>query len=177
MLQNFPPPATKCFSCLATKKTSELNIVKQVECVDQTLTKYKMSEKVNQDATAAAHSLPMVKHVLPVIEEGADPSSSITYQGVQVLKLPQSKDSLTRLIWRNVKAICQCQGERYGSFVDDEFESSKETKEADETAHSIAKVLNSKVWMPAKEEVNREYLSIQLKALEKLFDSLDLFTR
>lgn len=90
---------------LTTQKTSELNIVKQVELVDQTLTKYKiMSEKVNQDATAAAFSLPTVKHVLSVIEEeGADPSSSITYQGVQVLKLPQSKDSLTRLIRDNVR--------------------------------------------------------------------------
>ena len=159
---------------LTTQTTKELNIVKQVECVDRTLIKYKMmSEKVNQDATAAARSLPTVKHVLSVIVEGDEPS----YQGVHVLRLPQSKDSLTRLLRDNVKAICECLGERYGSLVDDlegELESSKETKDADKTAHSIAKVLNSKVWMLATEEGNREHLRIQLDALEKLFDTFGL---
>ena len=53
---------------LITQKTTDVNIVKQVSAVDTTLAKYKiMSEKVNEDATSAASSLPTVEHVLSVI--------------------------------------------------------------------------------------------------------------
>jgi hypothetical protein len=44
--------------------------------------------------------------------------------------------------------------------------SCKETREADEIAHSAAKILNSKVWMPMKEpRLSAESLKIQLEDL------------
>ncbi|CAB4036862.1 Hypothetical predicted protein [Paramuricea clavata] len=61
---------------LTTQKTEEINIIKQVQAVDRTLKKYKiMLAKVDEDPAAAASSLPTVKHVLSVIEEGPDKSS------------------------------------------------------------------------------------------------------
>ena len=82
---------------LTTQKTEEINIIKQVEAVDRTLKKYKiMLAKVDEDPAAAASSLPTVKYVLPVIEEGPDESS--LYQGVKVTNLTQGKTSLGRVI-------------------------------------------------------------------------------
>lgn len=54
----------------------------------------------------------------------------------------------------NVGTIYQSLAKCYGSLVDnsdDRTKSYKETREADEIAHSAAKILNSKVWMPMKE--------------------------
>jgi hypothetical protein len=53
-----------------------------------------------------------------------------------------------------VGTIYQSLAKCYGSLVDnsdDRTKSYKETREADEIAHSAAKILNSKVWMPMKE--------------------------
>lgn len=154
---------------LITQKTNEVNIIKQVEAVDRTLKKYKlMQAKVDQDAAAAASSLPTVKNVLSVIEE----EGSSQYQGIQVAQILQSKVALTGLISRNVKAIYQSLAKRYGSLVDDtEDESGKETREADEIAHSVYKILNSNVWI---EGATSESLQIQLEALGKVYDTFGL---
>ena len=78
-----------------------------------------------------------------------------------MLKLPQGKDLLPTLVKGNVNSICQCLGKRYGSLIeDDEIASSKETRQADETAHTIAKLLNSNVWMP---EANKGCSKLQLE--------------
>ncbi len=157
---------------LTTQKTEEINIIKQVEAVDRTLKKYKiMLAKVDEDPAAAASSLPTVKYVLSVIEEGPDESS--LYQGVKVTNLTQGKTSLGRVIKDNVGTIYQSLAKRYGSLVDnsdDGTESCRETREADEIAHSAAKILNSTVWMPMKEP-SAESLKIQLEALLKVFNN------
>lgn len=72
-----------------------------------------------------------------------------------------------------MKTIYQSLSKRYGSIVDDSeegTESCKETREADEIAHSVSKILNSNVWMPM-EEATTESLKIQLEALKKVFDT------
>ena len=155
---------------LTTQKTEEINIIKQVEAVDRTLKKYKvMLAKVDEDPAAAANSLPTVKHVLSVI---GGPDESSVYQGIKVTNLSQGKTSLGRLMKDNVGNIYHSLGKRYGSLFEnpDGTEYCKETREADEIAHSAANILNSKVWMSMKEP-SAENLKIQLEALVKVFNN------
>ena len=92
--------------------------------------------------------LPTVKHVLSGIqEEGLSVSQEHQYQGIAVTHLHQSKDVVNSLVLRNVVAIYQSRAHRLGSFVNEEGGSSKETKDADEVAHSVTKLLNTRVWM------------------------------
>ena len=72
----------------------------------------------------------------------------------------------------NVGNIYHSLGKRYGSLFEnpDRTQSCKETREADEIAHSAAKILNSKVWMSMKEP-SAENLKIQLEALVKVFNN------
>ena len=92
------------------------------------------------DPAAAASSLPTVKHVLSVIEGGPDESS--VYQGIKVTNLSQSKTSLGHLMKDNVGNIYHSLGKRYSCLFEnpDRTESCKETREADEIAHSAAKI-------------------------------------
>jgi hypothetical protein len=68
-----------------------------------------MLAKLDEDP--AASSLPTVKYVLSVIEEGPDESS--LYQGVKVTNLSQGKTSLGRVIKDNVGTIYQSLAKRY----------------------------------------------------------------
>ena len=69
----------------------------------------------------------------------------------------------------NVKAIYDSLASHYGSLIDGTHtaESPKETKQADEVAHAVAKVLNTHVWM---KDVTEESLAIQLTAVSKVFN-------
>lgn len=81
----------------------------------------------------------------------------------------QSKAAINGMVRRNVKAIYESLANRYGSLTDGtEAESSKETKEADEIAHAVAKVLNTRVWM---KDATEESLAIQLNAISKVFNT------
>ena len=157
---------------LVTQSTTEINIIQQVEKVDSTLTQYRIMQRRVQETDAAATSaLPTVKHVLSVIEkEGpSDVGQQSQYQGVPVNSVEQSKAAINGMVHRNVKAIYESLANRYGSLTDGtEAESSKETKEADEIAHAVAKVLNTRVWM---KDATEESLAIQLNAISKVFNT------
>lgn len=130
-----------------------------------------MQRGVQETAAAATSALPTVKHVLSVIEkEGpSDVGQQSQYQGVPVNSVEQSKAAINGMVHRNVKAIYESLANRYGSLTDGtEAESSKETKEADEIAHAVAKVLNTRVWM---KDATEESLAIQLNAISKVFNT------
>ena len=134
---------------LFTQTTNQINIVEQVEKVDSTLKQYQiMQRRVHETDAVATSTLPTIKHVLSVIEkEGlSDVGQQSQYQGVPVNKIEQSKAAVNGMIHHNVKAIYDSLISRYGSFIDGtSTESPKETKEADEVAHAVAKVLNTRV--------------------------------
>lgn len=156
---------------IMTQKTSEVNIVKQVEVVDSTLNKYRIMENRAEKAEEVATSvLPTVKHVLSVItQEGQSAGQQCKYQGVAVGNLQQAKTQVNSLVKTNITAIHKSLARRYGSLVDDtEGESSKETRDADEIAHCVAKVLNTRVWM---REATEETLGLQMEAIEKISKS------
>ena len=49
----------------------------------------------------------------------------------------------------------------------DEGDLSKETKDADEVAHSVAKLLNTRVWM---KDATEDKLSEQMEAISNVFE-------
>ena len=155
---------------LVNQKTSEVDIVKQVDAVDKTLRKYEIMKRRAEESGATATSvLPTVKHVLSVIEEeGLSVSQEHQYQGIAVTHLQQSKDVVNSLVHRNVVAIYQSLARRFGSFMHEEGESSKETKDADEVAHSVAKLLNTRVWM---QDATEDKLLVQMQAISNVFES------
>ena len=154
---------------LVNQKTSEVDIVKQVDAVDKTLKKYEIMKRRAEESDATATSvLPTVKHVLSVIEEeGLSVSQEHQYQGIAVTHLQQSKDVVNSLVHCNVVAIYQSLARRFGSFMH-EGESSKETKDADEVAHSVAKLLNTCVWM---QNATEDKLLVQMQAIFNVFES------
>ena len=116
---------------LVNQKTSKVDIIKQVDAVDKTLKKYEIMKRRAEESDATATSvLPTVKHVLSVVEEEglSAVSQQHQYQGIAVTHLQQGKDAVNSLMHRNIVAIYQSLARRYGSFVHDEGESSKETK-------------------------------------------------
>ena len=155
---------------LLTQATNQINIIEQVEKVDRTLKQYEMMQRRVQETDAVATSaMPTVKHVLSVIEkEGpSEVGQQSQYQGVPVNNVEQSKAAINSMIHRNVKAIYDSLASLYGSLIDGtEAEFSRETKEADEVAHTVAKVLNTCVWM---KDATEESLAIQLTAISKVF--------
>ena len=156
---------------LVNQKTSKVDIVKQVDAVDKTLKKYEIMKRRAEESDATATSvLPTVKHVLSVIEEEglSAVSQQHQYQGITVTHLQQGKDAVNSLVHRNIVAIYQSLARRYGSLMHDEGESSKETKDADEVAHSVVKLLNTRVWMKDATEVK---LSVQMEAISNVFES------
>ena len=157
---------------LVNQKTREVDIVKQVDSVDKTLKKYEIMKRRTEESNATATSvLPTVKHVLSVIEEEglSVVSQEPQYQGIAVTHLQQGKDAVNSLVHRNVAAIYQSLARRFGSLVHaDEGESSKDTKDADEVAHSVAKLLNTRVWM---EDATEDKLSVQMEAISNVFES------
>ena len=155
---------------LVNQKTSEVDIVKQVDAVDKTRKKYEIMKRRAEESDATATSvLPTVKHVLSVIEEeGLSVSQEHQYQGIAVTHLQQSKDVVNSFVHRNVVAIYQSLARRFGSFMHEEGESSKETKDADEVAHSVAKLLNTRVWM---QDATEDKLLVQMKAISNVFES------
>ena len=155
---------------LVNQKTSEVDIVKQVDAVDKTLKKYEIMKRRAEESDATATSvLPTVKHVLSVIEEeGLSVSQEHQYQGIAVTHLQQNKDIVNSFVHRNVVAIYQSLARRFGSFMHEEGESSKETKDADEVAHSVAKLLNTRVWM---QDATEDKLLVQMKAISNVFES------
>lgn len=156
---------------LFTQITNQINIVKQVEKVDRTLKQYQIMQcRVHETDALATSTLPTVKHVLSVIEKGlSDVGQQSQYQGVPENKVEQSKAVVNGMIHRNVKAIYDSLASHYGSLIDGtSTESSKETKEADEVAHAVAKVLNRRVWI---KDATEKSLSIQLTAISKVFNT------
>ena len=155
---------------LVNQKTSEVDIVKQVDAVDKTLKKYEIMERRAEESDATATSvLPTVKHMLSVIEEeGLSVSQEHQYQGIAVTHLQQSKDVVNSLVHRNFVTIYQSLARRFGSFMHEEGESSKETKDADEVAHSVAKLFNTRVWM---QDVTEDKLLVQMQAISNVFES------
>ena len=130
---------------MITQKTSDVNIIKQVNAVDNTLTKYQVMKRrlEESDSTAATAVLPTVKHVLSMIQgEGLSiVGQQHQYQGVVVPNVQQAKAAVDSTVYPNVEAIHNSLAGRYGSLLSVEDESSRETKDADEVAHSIAKLL------------------------------------
>ena len=49
----------------------------------------------------------------------------------------------------------------------DEGDLSKETKDADEVAHSVVKLLNTRVWM---KDATEDKLSVQMEAISNVFE-------
>ena len=88
------------------------------------------------------------------------------YQGIAVTYLQQGTGAVNSLVNWNVMAIYQSLALRYVSFVHaDKGESIKETKNPDKAAHSIAKLLNTRVWM---ENATQDKLPIQMEATSVL---------
>ena len=160
-----------CQLSLITQKTSDVNIIKPVDAVDNTLTKYQvMKWRLEESDSTATAVLPTVKHVLSVIQgEGLSIiGQQHQYQGVVIPNLQQAKTAVDSTVYPNVEAIHNSLAGRYGSLLSIEDESSRETKDADEVAHSIDKLLNTRVWMKGPTE---NVLSMQIEALSHVFDS------
>ena len=119
---------------LITQKTSDINIIKQVDAVDNTLTKYQvMKRRLEESDSAAIAVIPTVKHVLSVIQ-GEGPSivgQQHQYQGVVVPNLQQAKAAVNSTVYPNVEAIPSSLAGRYRSLLSIEDESSREMKDAD----------------------------------------------
>ena len=156
---------------LITQKTSRADLIKQVEAVDKTLNEYQIMKRRVQESDATATSvLPTIKHVLSMIQqEGLSVSQQHQYQGVAVTHLQQSKAAVNSLVHPSVVAINQSLARSYGCLVDaDKDESSKETKDADEVAHSIAKLLYTRFWM---KDATEDKLSVQMETISNVFNS------
>ena len=124
-----------CQLSLITQKTTDVNIIKQVDAVNNTLTKYQvMKWRLEESDSTATAVLPTVKHVLSVIQrEGLSiVGQQHQYQGVVVPNLQQAKAAVDSTVYPNVEAIHNSLAGRYGSLLSIEDESSREMKDADE---------------------------------------------
>ena len=72
------------------------------------------------------------------------------------------------MIRRNVNAINESLANRYGSLNDGTEAESSKTQEADELAHAVVKVLNTRVWM---KDATEESLTSQLNAISKVVNA------
>ena len=156
---------------LVSQSTNEINIIQQVEKVESTLKQYQIMQRRVQETDAVATSaLPTVKLVLSVIEK-VGPSNvrqQSRYQGVPVSDVEQSKAAINGLVRRNVNAINQSLANCYGSLADGTKAESSKTQEADELAHAVVKVLNTRVWV---KDATEESLTSQLNAISKVVNA------
>ena len=156
---------------LVSQSTNEINIIQQVEKVESTLKQYQIMQRRVQETDAVATSaLPTDKHVLSVIEkEGpSNVGQQSRYQGVPVSNVEQSKAAINCLVRCNVNAINESLANRYGSLADGTEAESSKTQEADELAHAVVKVLNTRVWM---KDATEESLTSQLNAISKVVNA------
>ena len=100
-------------------------------------------------------------------EEGLSVSQEHQYQGIAGTHLQQSKDVVNSLVHCNAVAIYQSLARCFGSFMH-EGESSKETKDTDEVAHSVANLLNTRVWM---QDATEDKLLAQMQAISNIMGS------
>ena len=85
----------------------------------------------------------------------------------RLLSLVNQKTSYDKQCCSHVVAIYQSLVRHFGSFIH-EGESFKETKDADKVAHSVAKLLNTRIWI---QDVTEDKLLAQMQAISNVFGS------